>query len=175
MNAHRAHRARCSGGFTLLEVLIAIMILAGGVLVLAASWSGNTMRLQKARLNNTLSFLLQRQMVEVEAKYKDRLNDMPESDEGDFEGYQGYSWTLTAKEFEMPDLSGALIAREGGADELMLTMVRTIGEYIKQAVKEVTVTVAFEPDGAAKPISASATTYYIDYSKEPSLGGVPTK
>jgi general secretion pathway protein I len=160
-------------GFTLLEVLVAIVILAGGAMILAVSWSGNANRLQRARLNNTLSLLLQREMVELEAKYKDKLGDVPESDGGEFEDYPGYQWDLAAKPFEMPDMSSALISREGGADDMLITMVRTIADYIKQAVKEVTVTISFKPKNAPKPITATATTYYVDYTKEPTLGGIP--
>jgi general secretion pathway protein I len=73
----------------------------------------------------------------------------------------------------MPDMSSALISREGGADDMLITMVRTIADYIKQAVKEVTVTISFKPKNAPKPITATATTYYVDYTKEPTLGGIP--
>ena len=41
-------------GFTILEVLIATMILGGGILVMANAWSGNFMRVRNARINNTI-------------------------------------------------------------------------------------------------------------------------
>ena len=160
-------------GFTLLEVLVAMMILSGGILIIAVSWSGNTNRLAKARLNNTLSFLLQREMVELEAKYKEKMSEIPEEETETFADFPDYSWRMTARPFELPDMSGSLIAREGGADEMLLTMVRAIGDYIKEAVKEVTVTISYKAKGAAKPITASATSYYVDYTKEPTIGGAP--
>ena len=162
-------------GFTLLEVLVATMILSGGIMVIALSWSGNTNRLSKARLNNTLSFLLQRKMVEIEAKYKDHIGDLPEDGGEAFEEFPGYSWRMVSKPFEMPDMSSALVAREGGADEMLITMVRTIADYMKEAVKELTVTIAFKPPGAKKEQTAKATTYYVDYTKEvPFAGAMPS-
>ena len=164
---------RDARGFTLIEVLIAMIILSSGIVIIAVSWSGNFNRLQKARINNSLSFLLQRQMVETEAKYKDRMSELEDGKSGEFEDFPGYSWSMKAQPFEMPDLTGALASREGGVDQMLVTMLRTISDYIKQAVKEVTITVVYKQNSSAKTIAASATTYFIDYTKEPALGGAP--
>lgn len=163
-------------GFTLLETLIAMVLMSLAVMVLANSWSGNIARLKNARINNTIATLLERKMAEAEIAYRDKpLNEIKEEDGGDFgPQYPGYRWALNAKEFEMPDLSGALISREGGADEMLLTLVRTMTEFINQSVKELTVTV-FYKTRTGKEIKHSVTTYFVDYSKELPLptGGLP--
>lgn len=74
----------------------------------------------------------------------------------------------------MPSLTGALISREGGADEMLLTIVRTMTEYINQTVKEVNVTVYFK-SRAGKELKSSVATYFIDYTKDlPMPQGLPT-
>lgn len=179
-NQHlKKSRARVSRtaimGFTLIETLIAMMILSGGIMVLANSWSGNFARIRNARINNTMAALLERKMTETEITYRDRpVNEVPEEESGDFgPKYPGYRWVLNSKDFEMPNLSGALVSREGGADEMLLTMVSTMTEYINQSVKEVSVTVFYRSRGG-KEIKNSVTTYFIDYTKElPMPGGIP--
>src|ERR1700733_15151492 len=67
-------------GFTLLEVLIAIAILAGGIMMLGTSWSGNLMRIRKSTLFNNVSSLLEKKRIEPEAEYKDKpFLEIPET------------------------------------------------------------------------------------------------
>jgi general secretion pathway protein I len=168
-------------GFSLIEVFVAMMILGGGIFVIANAWSGNFLRVRNSRINNTAASLIERKMTEIEVTYKDKpLEEIKEEDGGDFGAmYPGYRWEMSSKEFEMPDISGSLAAREGGADEMLLTIVKTLSEYVKQSVKEVTVTVAFKPKHGNE-IRHAVTTYFVDYSKElqvpggmPGAGGAP--
>lgn len=162
-------------GFTLIETLVAMVIMSGGVMVLANSWSGNFMRIRNSRINNTMAILLERKMTEIDVKYKDRsFEEIAETDAGDFgTKYPGYRWEMKAKKFEMPDMSSALISKEGGADEMMLMIVRTVQDFIKEAVKEISVTVYYK-GRIGKEIRNSVTTYVVDYSKElPVPAGMP--
>ena len=164
-----------SGGFTLIEVLVAMVILGGAIMVLANSWSGNFMRVRNARVNNTMAALLERKMTEFEIKYKDKApGEIEEEAAGDFGAkFPGYRWEMKSQKFEMPDLSGSLISREGGADEMTLMIVRTTQEFIKETVKELSVTV-FYKGRVGKEIKNAATVYFIDYSKElPMPAGMP--
>lgn len=159
-------------GFSLIEVFVAMMILGGGIFVIANAWSGNFLRVRNSRINNTAASLIERKMTEVEVMYAGKpLEEIKEEDTGDFGAmYPGYRWTLASKEFEMPDISGMLAAREGGADEMLLTLVKTLAEYVKQSVKEVSVTVSFKPKHGNE-IRHTVTTYFVDYSKEIQMPG----
>jgi general secretion pathway protein I len=161
-------------GFTLIEVLIAIVIMAGGIIVMANAWSGNFLRVRNSRINNTAAALLERKMTEIEVLYKDKsIDDIKEEDAGDFGSmFPGYSWEMKSKEFEMPDISGSLVAREGGADEMLLTIVKTTTEFIKKSVKEVSVTVTFKPK-KGNAIHHTVATYFVDYTKEMDVPGMP--
>jgi type II secretory pathway pseudopilin PulG len=163
-------------GFTLIEVLIATLILAGGIMVLANSWGGNFMRVRNARINNTMASLLEQKMTEYEIKTKEKpQEELSEAEAGDFGAkFPGYRWEMKSQPFELPDLTGALASKEGGVDEMTLMIMRTTTEYFKQAVKELQVTVFYQ-NKRGRDISHSATQYVMDYTKElpmpPGLGG----
>jgi general secretion pathway protein I len=162
-------------GFTLVETLVAMVIMSGGVMVLANSWSGNFMRIRNSRINNTMAILLERKMTEVDVKYKDRpFDEVAEADAGDFgTKYPGYRWEMKAKKFEMPDMSSALISKEGGSDEMTLMIVRTVQDFIKEAVKEISVTVYYK-GRVGKEVRNTVTVYLVDYTKElPMPAGMP--
>lgn len=159
-------------GFTLVEVIIALSIVVGAVVVVNGTWSGNLMRIRKSTLNNNVAFLLQKKVTEIEVKYKDKpLSEIKEQESGDFgETFKNYKWEMTSRDFEMPDLSAAIIGQQNGADETLLSMIKQTSEYISKAIKEVTVTVIVTV--RQKELRYSVTTYLVDYSQELSLSGL---
>lgn len=159
-------------GFTLLEVLVAIVILVGGVLVVANSWSGNLLRIRKSNLYNNVAFLLERKMTEIDAQYRGKsIDDIKEEDAGDFgSDYPQYSWAMKSKKFIMPDLSSLLIGKDGSADEMFLTMIKQTTEYISKAVKEVTVSVFVTAPGGKKA-EFKIVTYFVDFNQELDIAG----
>lgn len=161
-------------GFTLLEVLLAMLILSGGILLLANSWGGSFMRIRKTQLSTEVAALLERKMVEVELKYKGKpLESIPEEESDDFgSDYPQYRWAMKSQEFEMPDLTPILTAQDGGANQQMTLVIKTLSEHLKKTVKEVKVSVFYKADG--KELEYSITTFFVDYNKEiavPGLGG----
>lgn len=165
-------KALRQAGFTLIETLVAMVIMSGAIMVLANSWSGNFARLKNSRINNTMAGLMERKMTELEVLYMTKkFDEIDESAAGDFGAkYPGYKWEMKSQPFEMPDMSGALISREGGADEMLLMIVRTVADYMKEAVKELTVTVIYKGRVGAE-VKNSVTTYIVDYSKPLPIGG----
>ncbi|MEE4242839.1 MAG: type II secretion system protein [Desulfopila sp.] len=85
-----AARVFSSTGFTLLEVMIAIAVLAITLTVLFGSQSQSLSLAAEAKFNTQATFLLQEKMAELEAGQLDFYND-----EGDFgEMYPGYRWKI---------------------------------------------------------------------------------
>lgn len=164
-----------SKGFTLIEVMIATMVLAGGILVMANAWSGNFMRVRNARVNNTMAALLERKMTEYEIRAKEKgTEEIPEEDAGDFgKQFPGYRWEMKATKFEMPNVTGSLSSREGGVDQMTIMIVQAVSGAIKEVVKEMSVSVYFK-GRAGNEIKHTATTYLIDYTKEIQLPGMPS-
>jgi general secretion pathway protein I len=157
-------------GFTLLETLIAMVIMASAILLLANSWSASTLRIRKAQVAFEVSGLLERKMAEIDRDLRGKsFSEIPEDKEGDFgEKYPQYSWKLKSKKLEFPDISAFLSSREGGVDPMTQMVIRQITEQMAKSIKEVTVTLIKKNE--KKDLEFKVTTYYVDYTKEPVLG-----
>lgn len=158
-------------GFSLIEVLVALAILAGGIIIVSSSWSGNFLRVRKSTLYNNVSVLLERKMTEIDALYRGKsIDEIPDEDSGDFgSDFPEYRWTLNSQPFEMPDLSANLTSQKGGADDTLIQVLKQMKEFMSESVVEAKVTVFVK--GRSKEIKFSATTYFVDYSKDFSMGG----
>jgi len=166
-----------SRGFTLLETLIALAIMAGGLTLLVTSWSGSFMRLKKTQSAFEMAMLLEQKMGEIEFEYRGKsLDSIPDDDTGEFEeGYPDYTWELKSKKLEFPDLSTLMTSESGGADQMTLTVMKQLVETINKSVKEVTVTLIYKKN-PKKPIKHSVTTYFVDYDQVnlSAQGGAPS-
>ncbi len=171
---------RRQSGFTLIEVMIAVVIMAGSLIVIGSSWSGNFMRIEKARVNANTAALLERKMTELDLEYRGKpISDIKEEDGGTFgEDFAQYRWEMRSKEFEMPDVSGMMSGQNqdnsnSSGNEMMTLIVKTVTDYVKTAVKEVTVTVYYRKNEKLKETSQAIATYFVDYSKPLSISGLP--
>lgn len=168
-------------GFTLIETMIATVIMAGALIVIGSSWSGNHMRIEKARVNANMAALLERKMTELELEYRDKpITEIKDEDQGDFgEEYKSFRWQMRSKEFEIPDMSGMIASQSGNNsnsnnNEMMTLIVKTVTDYVKTSVKEVTVTVFYKsPRVKTKEITQAIATYFVDYTKPISISGLP--
>ncbi len=168
-------------GFTLIETMIATVIMAGALIVIGSAWSGNHMRIEKARVNANMAALLERKMTEFELQYRDRpISEIKDEESGTFDdSYKEYRWEMTSREFEMPDMTGVI----GGADpnasnsgnkEILTLIVKTVSDYVKTAVKEVSVSVYYKsPRTKTKELKQTIATYFVDYTKPLSISGLP--
>ncbi|MFM6928761.1 MAG: prepilin-type N-terminal cleavage/methylation domain-containing protein [Bdellovibrio sp.] len=160
-------------GFTLIETVLAMVILSSGLLLLANSWGSSFGFVRKTQLTTEVAALLERKMAEIEIEYTGKsLDSVPEEKEDDFGSeYPQYSWKMTSKEFEVPDISATLTAQAGGADEMALMMMKTLTQHLSKTIKEVKVSVIYK--GGKKPLEFSATQYFVDYDKEIPMPSVP--
>ena len=173
----RSPRLKIERGFTLIETMIATVIMAGALIVIGSAWSGNHMRIEKARVNANMAALLERKMTELELEYRGKpVSSIKEEDGGEFtEEYRQFRWEMRSKEFEMPDMSGALAGSDDAKNnEIMALIVKTVSDYVKTAVKEVTVTVFYKsPRSKTKEVQQSVVTYFVDYTQPISISGLP--
>ena len=159
-------------GFTLLEVLIAMIILASGVMLLAQSWSSSYNRIRKTQKNVEIAALLERKLAETDMKYRGKsIDSIPESEGDEFEGYPEYSWKLESKKFEMPDLTSILIGRDGCVDQMMMQLMKQFSEHLSNSIKEVKITVTYKVK--EKEFEYSATLLFVDYDKQLPLPSIP--
>jgi general secretion pathway protein I len=164
---------RSPKGFTLLEVLIAIAILAGGIILLGNSWGGNLMRIRTTNLYSSVGTLLERKMVELEAEYRDKpMTEVPETREGDFgseAGLGNYKWRMKSRDLKFPDLTAVIVGKDGGADEMLIQMIKQMTDILSKSIKEIKVTIVVKTP--KKEMEFSATDYLIDYNT--GLAGIP--
>jgi len=103
-------------GFTLLEVMIAVALLAIALTTLLGSQSQSVSFANSAKFETIAALLAQSKMSEIAVQDKDELN----SGSGDFgEDYPGYAWEVTVSD----------ISIEG---------VENISDYLKQVDLTVT-------------------------------------
>ncbi|MBC7419495.1 MAG: prepilin-type N-terminal cleavage/methylation domain-containing protein [Bdellovibrio sp.] len=160
--------------FTLIEVVLAMMIMASGLFILVNSWAGTYSRLRKTQVQVQIAALLERKITEIERKYKNKsLESIPEEESDDFGSeIPGYSWTMKSKKLEIPDLSASLAGQNGGTDSVMMMIMKMFTEHLSKSIKEVQVTINYIDK--KKPSSAQVTIYMVDYDRPlpiPGAGG----
>ena len=97
----RTHRNSYCRGFTLLEVMIAMAILATTLVVVFQSQSQSVSMAGRARFETTASLLAQGRMAEIEAANPEKIV----SDSGDFgDDFPDYSWQVDVAETELESL-----------------------------------------------------------------------
>lgn len=154
---------------TLIEVLIAVAILLGGVVVISSSWSGTMLKIRKAKIYSDVHYLLQKKMLELEIKYQNTpVSEIPEEESGAFtKPYQKYSWQIKSQNIPLPNLKD-VIASQDGTENSQNALSKAL-DHLKKAVKEVQVTVIFAHK--TKPVSYHLATYFVDYTVASTLGG----
>ncbi len=161
--------------FTLIETMIAMVILSSGIMLLTSSWGSSFMRVKKTQTTTEVAALLERKMAEIEMEYTGKPLDSIQDKEDDFGAeYPQYSWKMEAKDFEVPDISATLTANKkggNGVDEMELTMMKTLTDHLSKTIKEVKVTIIFK--AGKKPQQFSATQYFIDFDKEIPMPSMP--
>lgn len=160
--------------FTLIEVILAMMVMSSGLFILTNAWAGTYTRLQKTQVQVQLAALLERKVTEIEREFKGKsLDTIPEEKEDDFgSDIADYSWKMKSRKLEIPDLTSSLTSKAGGANEDLLRIMKLFTEHLSKSIKEVKITVIYK--SKKKPISADVTIYMIDYDRPlpiPGAGG----
>ncbi len=155
-------------GFTLIEVLIALLILAFSMTVLMESWGGSLRGIKKARTYSIVTMLLQRKVTEFELLNKDKTSDeIKEEEHGDFgKEYPEYSWEIKSQAFVFPNIFP--MPKGGKENQLTDKIIKTMTEYFEKAIKEVNVTVIYKP--GKKTLRYTVTTLFVDFNRELPLG-----
>lgn len=159
-------QGRTQKAFTLIEVILALMVMSSGLFILTNAWSGTYTRLQKTQVQVQLASLLERKVVEIEREYKGKaLDSIHEEKEDDFgSDIPYYSWKMASRKLEIPDLSASLTSKAGGANENLLRIMKLFTEHLSKSIKEVKITVTHKKE-KSKPVTADVTIYMIDYDR----------
>ncbi|MBE8162504.1 MAG: prepilin-type N-terminal cleavage/methylation domain-containing protein [Bdellovibrionaceae bacterium] len=156
-------------GLTLIEVLIAVAILVGGVVVISSSWSGTLLKIRKAKIYNEVHYLLQKKMAEIEIQYKSTpINEIPEEISGTFlKPYGKYKWQVKSQNMSLPNLK-SLIENQNSSEQSQNILSAALSQ-LQKAVKEVQVTVILP--NKKNTLSYHLATYFVDYHAASKIGG----
>jgi general secretion pathway protein I len=179
-------------GFTLLEVMVAMAILAASLVAISEVVGGALRNHVRARQLDAATLLARTKMVEVQAEYERKgFRDFDDEEQGTFEedGHPEVRWRLEVRRPSV-DLGaeGVLAALTGGktvADLLpppdqapqlagiqdaiaamLQTQLAAFGEQLKKSVREVRLTVAWQ-SGPAEESFDVVTHLVVKTPEEP--------
>lgn len=146
-----------SAGFSLLEIMIALSILATSVMSLMAAQGGSFRASERAERITGATFLARAKMTEMEMEFEKDLakNKFPDDNvekEGTFdEPYEDYRWKYTIKKVEIPvvNAEGGEEASSGeeegeeaaGTNTLVASYLKNVMEQISKSVRQVQLTI----------------------------------
>lgn len=161
---------RSHKGFSLIEVLLATIILGGALIALSSTWSGTIFSFKKSEKVQIITSLLKSKTTELELKYSQLgFTAIPEAEDGDFgEEFSDLTWKSEVRDLEFPDLTSLMASKDGRIDETMRTVVKQMTDHFSKNIKEIRVTI-FWASKKGKPVQYSSTTYIVNYA-----GGLPT-
>ena len=163
MSAWRRHSG--AGGFTLLEIMVALAILSSTLVVLLQIITNNIRATNHAKLTTAATLLVRSKMTDIEdGILENGFSTDDEADKGTFrdQGYADFRWESRIERIELPtdmkqpaeqksgddskskDPMQALTGMMGG---LMSTFLEPIRVGLEESVRRVTVTVTWNEIG----------------------------
>lgn len=152
---------RVSSGFSLLEVMIALTIMAMGLTGILTFFGSSQGAIRQADALTVATMLARQKMAEVVLDLEKRTTEgkFPEDSEdedGHFEGrHENYAWKYVVKKVAMPMPSGG--GEEGGAANPMQMFMQQL--KLDEAIREVTLTVSWTVRDRER--SFSVTTHLV--------------
>jgi general secretion pathway protein I len=163
-------------GFTLLEVVIALAIMAvsfGSILAV----QGNAVNAAtRAKQMNTVAMLAKNKMVDTEFKIQGKAFDEVRKNEGGtFEPpYEDFSWRSSIKEIKFPPInfggpkgntSDAESNKGGGqGNQVGEMLTKLVTKHLSKSIREVTVTIAWKQ--GTKEQTYDLSTFWVDLNHE---------
>ncbi len=158
-------KLKSTQAFTLIEVVLAMMIMASGLFILATTWGGTYGRLRKTKIQVEMAALLERKVFEIEREYKNKsLDSIPEEKEDNFgEDLPEYSWKMTTQKLEFPNLASVLESQQDGVKTDLASLMKLFTEHLSKSVKEIKVEITYKDK--KKPLKVDLVFYMIDYDR----------
>lgn len=135
-------------GFSLLEIMVAIAILAISLLVLIDFQGQSTVLAGRSEKYTFAAFLARQKMaenmLEVEKDVNGGLFPDDRSEEGTFDKpYEDFKWKIVLRKVALPVPEGG----QGGAQAPMEMMFKMVAEQISQSVREIRLTISWDELG----------------------------
>lgn len=146
-------RSHNGGGFSLLEVMVAVAILAIALTTLL-TFSGNTMIKSGRAERLTIAAMLARQKmadIEIDLEKAKQKKEFPDerSEDGEFdEPFEDYKWKMEIRRVELP----APVSEEEGAGSMQAMIGKQLTKEISKTVRELKLTVSWDDMGEEQSI-----------------------
>jgi general secretion pathway protein I len=136
-------------GFTLLEVMIALAILAVSLTILIGTQANSVHMTERASRMSSAAMLARSQMIDIEHELlTDGFSDMTEEMRGDFrdDGFDGMEWNAVVEVVELPpeaseqlvnSVTSSLFGSSDGQSEGALTGVAGVGMALPMIVGQI--------------------------------------
>jgi len=178
----RRRDGRGNGGFTLLEVMAAVAILALTLVVLLNIITGNVRATSHSHMITTATLLARGKMVSMEDTIIEKgFQDLDEKEDGTFEedGFPAFSWEALIEKIELPSDVGAKVQQSAGeatqkkdpmqaltgmVGGLMGAFLEPIRVGLEESVRRVTLRVFWNEHGRPEQ-SVDVVTYVTDPAK----------
>jgi general secretion pathway protein I len=178
--------SRASRGFTLLEVMVALGILAASLLAISEVVGGALRNQVRARQLDVATMLARGKMVELVAQYERKgFKDFDENEDGTFDdaGHPEVAWKVEVKKPQLdlgpeavlaalsggktlqdlmppPDQAPALAPFQAMLKASLQGLLTRVGEQMKKGVREVRLTVSWK-GGGATPETLDVVTHLV--------------
>lgn len=172
-----------AAGFTLLEVMVSIAILALALVALLGIATNNVRATNHAKLTTAATFLARAKIAEIEDNLQyEGFSETDAEDAGDFaaEGYPQFSWTSLVEKVELPteavqqvqqaasdksiEATNPLEAMAGFMGGFMGMLIEPLRVGLENSVRRVTVTVTWDEVGRG-PQSMEVSAFFTDPSR----------
>ncbi len=155
-------------GFTLLEVLVAVAIMALALTSIYTISGRSIIAEDRAKQMNVVAMLAKNKMIETELDFEGKTFDEYEKEKSaPFEApYEDYSWKRTVKELKFPSLGGGGGASNGNDSESQATDMigKLFSNFLSKAIREVSVTIIWKRNNRDQTFTVS--TYWVDLNHE---------
>ena len=156
-------------GFSLIEVLVSLLVLAGFISIVVQLSYGNTRRIKKARQLEKVANLLEYKMLELEESIKgENIFRFPPQDEGEFKNEENYFWSYETQPLVLPHPRMLLSLISLPENELNIKMAQTLASILSQSVLELKLTVRYEGK-RGKAFHYSLVSYFVNHIDTPDL------
>lgn len=173
------NRRRGSAGFTLLEVMAAVAILALTLVVLLGVITNNVRATAHAKMVTTATFLARGRMVSIETGIIEQgFQDLEGEEDGTFadEGFPAFSWASSIEKVQLPtDAVGKVQQGAGDASKsndpmkaltgmlggMMGMLIEPVRVGLEESVRRVTLRVFWNERGRPEQ-SVEVVTYMTD-------------
>lgn len=154
-------------GFSLIEVLVAMLVLAGFISIVVQLSYGNTRRIKKARQLEKAANLLEFKMLELEESFKGKkIVRLPDQGEGKFENEEDYFWSYETQPLVLPHPRMLLSLIRLPENELNMKMAQILASILSQSVVELKLTVRYEGK-RGKAFHHTLVSYFVNYIDTP--------